>query len=80
MHEMGIASSVIQAVRDAGAKHAAHVQRVGLTIGKLAAVDPESLRFCFDALVCGTDLEPLGLEITDGELDELNITYVELEE
>ena len=64
MHEMGIADSVLEAVRhESGLRSGAHVVKVGLRIGELAAVDPESLRFCFEALVSGTDLDPLALEI-----------------
>jgi len=64
MHEMGIAYSVLDAVRhESGLRHGAHVTKVGVRIGELAAVDPESLRFCFEALVSGTDLEPLALDL-----------------
>jgi hydrogenase nickel incorporation protein HypA/HybF len=64
MHEMGIASSVLDAVRhESGLRQGAHVTKVGLRIGELAAVDPESLRFCFEALVSGTDFEPLALDL-----------------
>ena len=37
--------------------------RVGVRIGELAAVDPESLRFCFEALTHETDFDTLQLEI-----------------
>jgi len=61
---MGIAYSVLDAVRhESGLRQGAHVTKVGVRIGELAAVDPESLRFCFEALVSGTDLEPLALEL-----------------
>jgi hydrogenase nickel incorporation protein HypA/HybF len=64
MHEMGIANSVLEAVRTETARlNGQHASKVGMRIGELAAVDPEALHFCFDALVCGTDLEPLELEI-----------------
>jgi hydrogenase nickel incorporation protein HypA/HybF len=64
MHEMGIASSVLDAVRAESRRFPeGHVHKVGLRIGELAGVDPESVRFCFDALVRGSDLEPLALEI-----------------
>lgn len=64
MHEMGIATSVLQAVRtEAARRPGARPRKVGLRIGELAAVNPDSLRFCFDALLQGTDLETLELEI-----------------
>ena len=64
MHEMGISNSVIKAVRAEAARYpGSHPRRVGLRIGELAAVDPEALRFCFQALTRETDLESLELEI-----------------
>lgn len=64
MHEVGIASSVLDVVRQQSLAHSgARVLKVGLRIGELAAVDPESLRFCFEALVSGSDLEPLALDL-----------------
>ncbi len=64
MHEMGIANSVLVAVRAEVARYPRCVpQKVGLRIGELAAIDPEALRFCFDALIKDTDLRALKLEI-----------------
>jgi len=64
MHEMGIASSVLDAVRmEASRFPGSHICKVGVRIGELAGVNPESMSFCFDALVRGTELEPLALEI-----------------
>jgi hydrogenase nickel incorporation protein HypA/HybF len=64
MHEMGIASSVIDTVRSEIQRFPnAHVYKVGLRVGELAGVDPEALSFCFDALVRGSELEPLELAI-----------------
>lgn len=64
MHEMGIASSVLDAVRSESRRFPhGHVYKVGLRIGDLAGVDPDALSFCFEALVRGSELEPLALEI-----------------
>lgn len=64
MHEMSIANSVLEAVRAEGRRLAnAHVYKVGVRIGALAGVDPDALSFCFEALVSGSDLDPLALEI-----------------
>ncbi len=86
MHEMGIASSVLEAVHKELQRlsRAARVES-GLRIGEFAGVDTESLRFCFEALVKGSALEPLALEIewcrvADGRRgDELDFAYLELE-
>jgi len=64
MHEMGIASSVLDAVRtEAGRYPGSKPSRVGLRLGEWSGVDVESLRFCFEALVTGSDLAGLRLDI-----------------
>ncbi|HEX7155803.1 MAG TPA: hydrogenase maturation nickel metallochaperone HypA [Burkholderiaceae bacterium] len=51
MHEMSLALSVLRIVEDAARAHeGARVTAVRLEIGALAAVEPEALRFCFDAV------------------------------
>jgi len=60
---MSIAESVLDAVRAESARHAGRITRVGLVIGELSGVEPDSLRFCFDALVSGSDLDPLALDL-----------------
>lgn len=64
MHELGMAYSLLNTLREEAARrHAPRVRKIGLRLGELAAVDPEALRFCFDALTRGTDLESVGLDI-----------------
>jgi hydrogenase nickel incorporation protein HypA/HybF len=64
MHEMGIANSIMDAVRTEMLRYPdSRAERVGVRIGELAAVDPESLQFCFEALTRETDLDGLELEI-----------------
>jgi hydrogenase nickel incorporation protein HypA/HybF len=64
MHELGIAEAVLTAVRAEGARFPdARPIRVGLKIGELAGIDEDALRFCFEAIVKGTDLESLRLEV-----------------
>jgi hydrogenase nickel incorporation protein HypA/HybF len=61
---MGIAGSVLDAVRiEAGRYPGSRPSRVGLRVGEWSGVDRESLQFCFGALVAGTDLAGLQLEI-----------------
>ena len=43
----------------------ARIERVNLTVGKLAAVVPESLRFCFDVATRETPLEGAELRIEE---------------
>ena len=55
MHEMGIAASVLDIVRQyVPDAQAPLVRRVSVRVGELAGVQAESLRFCFDAMVAGT--------------------------
>lgn len=64
MHEMSIATSILDAVRgEAALRPGARVVKVGLRLGELAGVDRDSLGFCFESLVSGSDLAPLALEI-----------------
>jgi|HubBroStandDraft_2_1064218.scaffolds.fasta_scaffold736652_2 hydrogenase nickel incorporation protein HypA/HybF len=64
MHEMGIANSILEAVRsEAGRFPGSRPIKVGVRLGELAAIDPESLRFCLDALILETDLEGLSIEM-----------------
>lgn len=60
MHEMGIATSVLDAAKREAQRHpGAKVLKVGLRIGEWSGVDPDSLRFCFEALVLGSDSAPV---------------------
>ena len=64
MHEMGIANSILEAVAAEMRRHSGvRPSKVGVRIGELAALDSESLCFCFEALSRDTDLEGLQLEI-----------------
>jgi len=61
---MGIANSILDAVRTEQRRFpGAHIAKVGVRIGELAGVDPDAMAFCFEALVRGSGLEPLALEV-----------------
>lgn len=63
MHELSITRNVVAIVSE----HAkdAKVLRVTLEVGKLSAVMPEAIRFCFDVCTRGTVLEGATLEILE---------------
>ncbi len=63
MHELGITRNVVAICSERAA--GARVKRVTLEIGKLSAVLPESVRFCFDICAQGTPLEGSLLEIIE---------------
>ena len=59
MHEMGIATSVLDAAQREAERHpGSKVMKVGVRVGEWSGVDPDSLRFCFEALVVGCDSTP----------------------
>ena len=61
---MGIASSVLEAVRTEMSRYPeSYPCKVGVRIGEMAAIDPEALRFCFEAMIQETDLAMLELAI-----------------
>ena len=57
MHEMSIAQSLIEIIKDEMVKHDAKVLRsVRLNIGQMSAIVPDSLSFCFQVITEGTEL------------------------
>lgn len=51
MHEMALAEGVLQILEDAAtAQSFTRVKTVWLEIGQLSSVEPEAMRFCFDAV------------------------------
>jgi hydrogenase nickel incorporation protein HypA/HybF len=71
MHEMALAESVIDLVEGRLAesrvrgKDCPRVRTVRLEIGKLSGVDPEAIRFCFDAVARGTLVDGALLDIIE---------------
>lgn len=64
MHEMSLAESMREIVEEtARANGATSVSVVRLRIGRLAPVEMEALRFCFDVVTKGTLAEGAALEI-----------------
>lgn len=66
MHEMSLAEGVLQVI-EASAKRDGfgHVRTVWLEIGRMAAVEVEAMRFCFDAVTKGSLADGARLEIID---------------
>jgi hydrogenase nickel incorporation protein HypA/HybF len=67
MHEMGIALRIAEIARSAipADRSDAQVEAVSLKVGRLIAVVPESLRFCFEVITEDTPLAGARLEIED---------------
>ena len=64
MHELGIANSILEGV-DAEVRRRPGVRplKVGVRVGELAGLDPDALRFAFEALTIDTPLAGLELDI-----------------
>jgi len=68
MHEMSIVLSVIEAVIDkAREEGGGRITGIELVVGRLAGVQVESLRFCFDAATRDTIAEGAELMIEERE-------------
>lgn len=64
MHEMALAESMLQIVEETARRNAAtRVSTVWLELGALSHVEPQALRFCFDAVTRGGIAAGATLEI-----------------
>jgi hydrogenase nickel incorporation protein HypA/HybF len=64
MHEIGIASSILESVVDESRRRpGVQVRAVGVRIGELACVDKDALDFAFEALTRDTAWQSLKLQI-----------------
>jgi hydrogenase nickel incorporation protein HypA/HybF len=64
MHEMSICESIVQTLEEQAEVHSySRVKAVWLEIGPLAAIEPDAMMFCFDAVTKGTLAENARLEI-----------------
>ena len=81
MHEVGIAESILEAVRTEMTPHpGARPVKVAVKVGAMSGVDRDSLAFCFEAITKGTPFEPMILALEEAPADELELSYLELEE
>lgn len=63
MHELALTDGVVQMVRERMGDQ--RVVRVRLEVGRLTAVVPDAMRFCFDVCSRGTTLDGARLEIDE---------------
>ena len=62
MHEMSIAQSLIDVLKEEMIRHRVkNLKSVRLNIGQMSAVVPDALSFCFQVITNGTDLEGVKL-------------------
>jgi hydrogenase nickel incorporation protein HypA/HybF len=67
MHELAIVHGIVDAVTERSGGD--RIVRVVVEVGRLTAVLPDALRFCFEVVAQGTAAEGASLDIleTDGE-------------
>jgi len=66
MHELSIVTSMIGIVRENMVRHGAgRLKKIKIRVGEMTAVEPEALRFCFEACTGGTDMEGVILDIEE---------------
>lgn len=66
MHEMSLAEGVLQLVEETARREGAQrVKTVVLEIGRLSSVEPEALRFCFEAVTRDSLAADAALTIID---------------
>ena len=67
MHEMGVAMQIVEiaAASIPADLVGSRVETVNLKVGKLSAIVPDSLKFCFEAVSKDTALEGARLHITE---------------
>ncbi|HEY9622956.1 MAG TPA: hydrogenase maturation nickel metallochaperone HypA, partial [Crinalium sp.] len=63
MHELGITQNIVAIASEYA--NGSPVKRVTLEVGKLTAIMPDAIRFCFDVCSQGTVLEGATLEIIE---------------
>jgi hydrogenase nickel incorporation protein HypA/HybF len=63
MHELGIAQQLVEIASESA--RGARIVRVVVEVGKLAAVLPDALQFCFEAASAGTPAEGATLTIVE---------------
>jgi Zn finger protein HypA/HybF involved in hydrogenase expression len=81
MHEMSIAMEVCRIAEDqVGLEAMARIREIGMVVGERSGVEPESLRFCLEALL---ERPPFvkarpAFELTDG--DDLRVAYLDVDD
>ena len=78
VHELSIATSIVEIATEEGARHGGRVQVVYLQLGALAGVVKDALLFSWDLACSETPIEGAKLEIEDVPGTELQVTALEI--
>ena len=80
MHELSLAEGVLDLIEETARREGfSRVHGVWLEIGRQSAVEPEAMRFCFDAVVRGTLAEGARLEIDVTDGTEMRVKELEVD-
>jgi hydrogenase nickel incorporation protein HypA/HybF len=64
VHELSIAQSLVESIRaELSARDNPRLVRAGVRVGELSGVHPDALKFSFDVIVQGTELERAELDV-----------------
>ena len=64
MHEMSVAESLLELIEDEGRSQGfVRVKKIRVKLGALGHIEPEALRFCFDAVSHGSIAEGAHLDL-----------------
>ena len=64
MHELGIASAILESVQQQAERHPqGRITKVGIKLGELSGVDGDALQFGFEVLVKDTEWESVVLDM-----------------
>jgi len=81
MHEMSVAMEICRIAEDqVGLEALCYVREIGVVVGRNSGVEPESLRFCLEALLGNEPFRGARptLELTSG--NDLRVHYLEIDD
>ncbi len=81
MHEIGITEDLIKSIRKelGNKKEIKQVKKIYVRLGKDSSISEEPLRFWFENLSKGTELQGASLEFTFGEGNKIVVDSLEVE-
>jgi Zn finger protein HypA/HybF involved in hydrogenase expression len=80
MHELGIATALLDSIDAQRAAQPARIVAAGVRIGAYSGVNVDSLRFCFETLVLDRNLGPLALTVEETNGEDLHLAWLETED
>lgn len=78
MHELSIATSIVEIASEEGVRQGGRVEVVHLKLGTLSGVVEHALRFSWDLVCEGSAIEGAKLNIEPADGTELEVTALEI--